>query len=179
VVREGSGYADAEQVRDTFQLANGCYRFTIYDDGLGEGLSPWIFQPNHTNGNYTLKDDKNASIGSATASNSLIMFGNKQSHTFIVCPANSVANDNKVKAELTLYPNPAKDKLTLDLASFGEAEEISIEVLDMLGKVMLAENRLAGEPLVRTLDVSSFVSGSYIIRIESSAKRGSSVFIKN
>jgi hypothetical protein len=179
VVREGSGYADAEQVRDTFQLANGCYRFTIYDDGLGEGLSPWIFQPNHTNGNYTLKDDKNASIGSATASNSLIMFGNKQSHTFIVGPANSVANDNKVKAELTLYPNPAKDKLTLDLASFGEAEEISIEVLDMLGKVMLAENRLAGEPLVRTLDVSSFVSGSYIIRIESSAKRGSSVFIKN
>jgi hypothetical protein len=49
----------------------------------------------------------------------------------------------------------------------------------MLGKVMLAENRMAGEPHTRTLDVSSFVAGSYIIRIETTAKRGSAVFIKN
>lgn len=179
VVREGGGYADAEQVRDTFQLANGCYRFTIYDDGLGEGLSPWIYRPDYSNGNYSLKDDKNSSIASATSTNNLIMFGNYQSHTFIVGPLNSVANDNKAKAELSLYPNPTKDKLNLDLSSFGESEEISIEVLDMLGKVVLAENRMIGEPLTRTLDVSSFASGSYIIRIESSAKRGSAVFIKN
>ncbi len=178
VVREGSGYADAEQVRDTFQLANGCYRFTVYDDGFGEGLSPWVFQ-GYASGNYTFKDDKNVSIASATSTNRLIMFGKYQSHTFIVGPVNSVANGNKAKAELTLYPNPAKDKLTLDLASFGQDEEISIEVLDMLGKVMLAENRMAGEPLVRTLDVSSFAVGSYIIRIESADKRGSAVFIKN
>ncbi|HEY6171985.1 MAG TPA: T9SS type A sorting domain-containing protein, partial [Candidatus Kapabacteria bacterium] len=99
--------------------------------------------------------------------------------TFIIVPMNSVANDNKAKTELTLYPNPVKDKLNLDLTSFGEAEEISIEVLDMLGKVIHAENQMAGESLMRTLDVSSFVAGSYIIRIETAAKRGSAVFIKN
>jgi hypothetical protein len=179
VVREGSGYADAQQVRDTFQLANGCYRFSIFDDGFGEGLNPWIFQTGYTPGNYSIKDDKNVSIINANGTNRLNNFGKYATTTFTVGFQTSVANDNKAKAELTLYPNPTKDKLTLDLASFGETEEISIEVLDMLGKVMLAENRMAGEPLVRTLDVSSFAAGSYIIRIESSAKRGSAVFIKN
>ena len=179
VVREGSGYADAEQVRDTFQLANGCYRFSIFDDGFGEGLNPWVFQTNYTAGNYSIKDDKNSTIISATGTNRLNNFGKYATHTFSVGPVNSVANDNKAKAELTLYPNPAKDKLNLDLTSFGEAEEMSIEVLDMLGKVMLAENRMIGEPLTRTLDVSSFAVGSYIIRIETTAKRGSAVFIKN
>lgn len=179
VAREGSGYADAEQVRDTFQLANGCYRFSIFDEGFGEGLNPWVFQTNYTAGNYSIKDDKNSTIISATGTNRLNNFGKYATSTFIVGPVNSVANDNKAKAELTIYPNPTKDKLNLDLTSFGEAEEISVEVLDMLGKVMLAENRMAGEPLVRTLDVSSFAVGSYIIRIETIAKRGSAVFIKN
>jgi len=148
------------------------------DDGFGEGLNPWVFQTNYSAGNYSIKDDKNSTIISATGSNRLNNFGKYATHTFTVGPVNSVTNDTKAKTELTLYPNPAKDKLTLDLASFGEADEISIEVLDMLGKVMLAENRMVGEPLTRTLDVSSFAAGSYIIRIETTAKRGSAVFIK-
>lgn len=179
VVREGSGYDDATQIRDTFQVANGCYRFTIYDEGLGEGLSPWIFRPDYSNGNYSLKDDKNVTIASATSTNNLIMFGNYQSHTFIVGEENAVNDEYKSNTEFMVYPNPTSTTLTIDFRSFSENDSHSIEVLDMLGKVVAAENHLAGEPLTRTLDVSSLPSGSYIIRVESSAKRGSTVFIKN
>ncbi len=171
VIHQGGDYEDGQQVRDTFLLDQGCYRFTIYDDGLGEGLRPWIYgNGNFTAGAYSLRDDKNAYLINVSGNSNAANFGNMQSTTFNVGNPSSV---EVVKAATTfsLYPNPATESVSFDLSAFGE-EPVTITIYDMLGNaVLIAED-------VQTLDVGSLAAGSYVVRVESDKARGSIMMVK-
>lgn len=165
VLHEGSGYENAELFRDTFLLEQGCYRFTIYDEGLGEGLRPWVYQPNYKAGSYSLRDDKNVYVINVTASSNAANFGNMQSTTFNVGNPSSV-EAIKLVTTFSVYPNPATESVSLDLSAFGE-ETVTITVYDMLGKALMivdGSDKLA---------IGELPEGTYIVRAESERARGS------
>lgn len=166
VIEEGGGYADGVTVRDTFTLAAGCYRFNIYDEGLGEGLFPWIIS-GYTAGSYSLKDDKNATIVNAISSNNSALFGNRQTTTFTVIPPLGVGDQPKAVASLNVHPNPAHDQISVDLAAFAGVE-VTIALYDALGKLIFEKQSNSAS---ESLDVRSLPVGSYVVRVESSAMK--------
>jgi hypothetical protein len=174
VIEEGSGYENGQLVRDTFLLATGCYRFTIYDEGLGEGLRPWIYGKDQSGndlfkaGSYSLKDDKNAFIVNITSTSNAANFGNRNTSTFRVTGPAAVG-EQKTVAEFTLYPNPAQTSVTIDLAQFGK-DEVEISVYDVLGKLVLIQQAQGN---TAALDIRELGEGSYIVRIESATAKAS------
>ncbi|AHJ97098.1 hypothetical protein Hsw_1503 [Hymenobacter swuensis DY53] len=70
------------------------------------------------------------------------------------------------------YPNPAKDRLTLQLpASLREAR---VEVLDMSGRVVLRDKVKAGG----VLDVSRLAKGQYQLRVTAGREQGTQALAK-
>ncbi|MNY14697.1 hypothetical protein D3C86_1478830 [compost metagenome] len=62
---------------------------------------------------------------------------------------------------ISVYPNPAFDELKIDLAGLQSAS-ISVELLDMTGKVIQIQKNLENEG---TLDLRTVAKGSYQVRI--------------
>ncbi len=62
--------------------------------------------------------------------------------------------------DLVLYPNPAKDLLYIDRS--GKTEAITLNIYNLLGKLVLAETIVGDEPI----DISSLSAGSYIVNID-------------
>lgn len=172
VIREGGDYEDGVLVRDTFQLASGCYRFIIYDESVGIGLTPAFYPgifPNSSNGNFTLRDDKSKTIISATASNLIAQFGDKYITTFSVGGASSVSAA-KDDIHFELYPNPSRGDVTIGLGS-SITEPLDVLVFDLLGNEVYIGNIPAGST---TMQISSTLAeGSYIVRISSDSYKAS------
>lgn len=174
IIKEGSGYAEGELVRDTFTLSTGCYRFIIYDEGLGEGLMPWVLSGS-SNGSYSLRDDKNALIVNCVGSNYTAEFGNKNITTFKVQAPADVSSGSKAQASFSVFPNPAHNSITLDLTAFS-GEQVTIELYDLLGHLLMT--RSANSEAV-DLELDNLAEGSYIVRVESAtAKASQSIAIK-
>lgn len=175
LIKDGSGYDDAQLVRDTFKLASGCYKFIIYDEGFGEGLMPWALGTGYANGYYSLRDDKNKYIINATSSNYLAEFGNREETTFSVGSPNSVSDKPKQHIDFTLYPNPGGKIVKVNFPDI--TEPITISVFDMLGKELILKQSIIGAS-EEILDLGTISDGSYIIRIESENFRASKIYIK-
>jgi hypothetical protein len=65
-------------------------------------------------------------------------------------------------ADVSVYPNPASDKISIDLSSV-LAENVSVALVDMAGKVLTVRQNVAGT--VASFDMSSFAKGMYQVRI--------------
>jgi hypothetical protein len=87
-----------------------------------------------------------------------------------VVPAISVTMDiatnvNEAKKEAIFfpYPNPTANLLTVPLRQY-VVGKLKIEVYDVLGKVVLTENKtISNEPL--QLNVASIVNGNYLFKL--------------
>jgi len=76
--------------------------------------------------------------------------------------------------QLPVYPNPAKDHLTMDLTAF--SGPVDIEVLDAMGRTVLHPSRInAG---LRTMDVSALPQGAYMVRMQAGDHVVNSRFVK-
>ena len=64
---------------------------------------------------------------------------------------------------IQVYPNPAKDLLTISFGDASRCKPLSVTVLDVMTRVVLAEAVSAPE---MSLDVSRLPSGIYVIRLE-------------
>ncbi len=67
-----------------------------------------------------------------------------------------------VTKSFTVYPNPVKDMLTIDLADLGKSAQL-LEIYNVLGQQLLVKDIVEGtiEPIV--IDVSNYVSGLYFV----------------
>lgn len=65
-------------------------------------------------------------------------------------------------ADVSVYPNPASDKLSVDLSAV-TAENVSVMLIDMAGKVLTVQHNVAGS--VATFDLAAFAKGMYQVRI--------------
>ncbi|WP_066221908.1 M28 family peptidase [Formosa haliotis] len=76
-------------------------------------------------------------------------------------------------AEITLYPNPVKTNLQLEILQHGT---VDLDLFDSLGKLVL-HTTTSGRDI--TLSLSNLPSGVYYLTIENSKKRGSYKIIKD
>lgn len=78
----------------------------------------------------------------------------------------------KTNEEISLYPNPAKDQLTLSF-NFSESSPVSITIYDMEGKIIKTENikdYKAGN-YEKVYSISEFENGSYLVEFAQKDKK--------
>ncbi|MDP1799844.1 MAG: T9SS type A sorting domain-containing protein [Bacteroidota bacterium] len=76
--------------------------------------------------------------------------------------------ENSLKNNVKVYPNPATEKLFVEGVS-----EVKLKVTDLLGKVIIAES------ITNTIDVSALPTGIYFLSIISGTEQNVVKFIKN
>jgi len=90
------------------------------------------------------------------------LFSNSQgcnSQTEVLAACNSsISEDTDNNGGLLLFPNPAKNKLYLQLKN--NTSVYDVVIFDQIGKVVLSENNVSG-----SLDISSLKQGLYIIEL--------------
>lgn len=65
---------------------------------------------------------------------------------------------NQVKNTVIIYPNPASEKITVEIKD----TQFSIQIIDITGKIIYKSNNVAN---IINADISQFESGTYIIKI--------------
>jgi len=75
-----------------------------------------------------------------------------------------------------LYPNPADDVLNVNL-TFGEAQDASIQILNMAGQVMITEQTTVSTSYNTAMDISALASGVYMVRINSGIQSSVRTFV--
>ena len=145
-IASGGPYPDNSAVQQapvTADLVDGnCYTFTIMDS-YGDGiLSP---------GNYRVRDANGTILawGGTVSSNG--NFTSEEKSYFQV--GSVIANINETISNISIYPNPAKDILTIN----GDYE--TVKIYDIFGKLVVEE--ISKNPI----NVSTLANGVYILNI--------------
>jgi|GEM_PF-75864 len=74
----------------------------------------------------------------------------------------SSAKSSIESAEISIFPNPVKDKVNLKVSGL-EDKSLSIEIIDLSGRTMMQKSALS---IHDGLDVSQLESGVYLIKVE-------------
>lgn len=74
-------------------------------------------------------------------------------------PVNEINNKNKFR----IYPNPANDKLTIDIT---DKQDLNLSIYNIIGELVLQREIINNR---NEVDISSLSAGMYIIRITSSS----------
>jgi|GEM_PF-3222707 len=69
----------------------------------------------------------------------------------------------RITKPISIYPNPAKDWINLDLSGIGR-QVISISIFDIDGKLVRKEDNISES--LKTLDTSTLIKGTYYIQID-------------
>jgi hypothetical protein len=140
----------------TFTLVpNTCYKLEITDD-YGDGACCA-----YGHGNYNLKSNGN-SIFSGYAS-----YGKGLTKWFKTDVNASVSNNVSLNDMVSIYPNPANEKVNIFINSPKE-ETIKINVINALGQVIYSsEKEVLGEQTIQ-INTKNFAEGIYHINIQSS-----------
>ena len=80
----------------------------------------------------------------------------------------------QANADMTVYPNPANERITISLSSFTN-ENVNIEVFNMLG-TMVFQHQGQGEQI--DMDIQSLSAGVYIVRCTNMDKVITKRFVK-
>jgi len=150
VLYSGGPYGNGENILETFTLPGECYRFSIYDSAGNGG------------GSVVLYDSENVVVYNST--------GNYEARGDAFFSTEGLLNvSDNVLQNVVIYPNPAKSVLNIN-----NAENASIEVLDLLGRVLITKSSIS---LNEQLNVSELTSGTYLIKISSNNKTVTDKFI--
>jgi len=78
--------------------------------------------------------------------------------------------------ELTLFPNPVQNELTISMKE-EVSEDVSIEILDVSGKIVLKYNLVAGSSQY-TFNTADMINGNYVLKIQGNNIQHSKRFVK-
>ncbi|WP_163707235.1 RICIN domain-containing protein [Mangrovibacterium lignilyticum] len=89
-----------------------------------------------------------------------------QNQTTCTNPAlkSATIGNTKVTGEVSIFPNPVADYLTIKIE--GDSGGFNISLVDLSGRILL--NRLLSDPLTQ-VDLSSYLSGVYMLKIKHGA----------
>ncbi len=153
IVANGGPYDNNVTIDETFTLhAQGCHMFSISDAG-GNG-----------SGSVVVYDTENSIIFQSNGD-----YEAGGSSLFVTEATLGLETDQL--NNLVIYPNPASSILNID-----NAENSTIEVYDLLGRVVLSRTNIS---LKEQLNVSTLNSGTYLIRITNENKIVTDKFIIN
>lgn len=83
------------------------------------------------------------------------------------------------KAEVLLYPNPARNVLTISSSTNEKPKLLAITVSDVSGRIVYQENKRETTFLANQIDISLLKSGFYQLTCETSTGRFTKSFVKN
>ena len=75
-------------------------------------------------------------------------------------PMNDYIIENNI---ISIFPNPAQDKLNIQFAENFNTEQITITVYDIMGKIIFEKEYLS-EPLI-SVDIQNLIVGCYFVKI--------------
>ena len=82
------------------------------------------------------------------------------------CTLSTTIDEETIGEEaIFVYPNPAKEFINVEFSGLND-EDISIEIIDVFGKVVQKENR-KNENEMFNLNISSLDAGYYLLKISS------------
>jgi hypothetical protein len=131
VVASRSNIINNTVSRDTVNLPDGCYTFTMDDDGC-DGVSWWAYQYYTPNpGTGTLKFNKISPAIPLKNFNG--DFGCQITERFVVNSTVTGIEKTESTAKFMLYPNPASSKINV-LFDVTELQTVSYSIVDITGK---------------------------------------------
>ncbi len=170
IIFERTQLTNQTQYKDTFNLAPGCYSIII-EDTDSDGLSFWYSSQveGETAGSMRLR-----LVGGSYIEFFPGDFGNYHRYNFSVGFTMDVP-ENELKHEIAIFPNPSSGLTTVEVS--GDVNnDASLEILDLTGRIVYTEKMNATKYFAESfIDVSPFLTGSYLIRITT----GKSVYTKS
>ena len=150
IVASGGPYSNLSASGTTVQPTvtanlnlNECYSFLI-EDSYGDGINTAQYGA----GSFTVTDAAgNAFITGGVFTSEIRENFNADGN------ATGISNNNNNNSELTIYPNPVKNVLTI------EGDFTSANIYDVFGKLVL------GTDAQKTIDVSNLSNGVYFVNI--------------
>lgn len=124
-------------------------------------------------GTYTLHADipgygvtsQTIDVNATTSSFDVVLCTIDSINMIDMCEINVTSvNDFSSKNEIRIYPNPAKNSLTI---SFENDNSSTIQIVDITGKIVLTKKLIK---TIERLDISSLQNGMYFIKIQSNEK---------
>ena len=186
VIKERGNFQDGASIRDTFDLEDGCYKFIIYDESLGDGLYP-IFQGS-TRGFYSLREAGGSTvIFNSQAANYgqpaaiYASFGDREIIPFIINRKAASVNEStpiSQTPEIKVMPNPTRAGIsTLQVTGLPLDVPATLQILSSIGEVIHQEQVSTTDLETIPLQLKGQSSGAYFIRITFEGKSLHSMFM--
>lgn len=154
VIFSGGPYDNNTTINETFNLpTEGCHEYRVIDAG-GNGSGSIVVYDSNNDVIYNSPGNYGAGGATSFTVNELVL-GN---------------NDNQL-SNVVIYPNPARSVLNIE-----NAENSSIEIYDLLGRVVLSKNNIS---INQQLNVSNLTTGTYLIKITNNNQIKTDKFIIN
>lgn len=84
--------------------------------------------------------------------------------------------ENSLKDALSLFPNPASDKITLSVEA--SVQLTGINIYDVQGKLVLSQNEFDANTIQQSIQTTSFTSGVYFVKVSSKQGETTLRFVK-
>jgi hypothetical protein len=144
--------------KDTVDLADGCYTFTMDDDGC-DGISWWAYQYYTPNpGTGTLKFNKLSPVIPLKTFNG--DFGCQVNERFMTASPVTSIDKTENNTVLKLFPNPTSSDINL---VFNSNETLNYSITDITGKEVKTGQLKTKSSQVYPIDVDELISGMYFI----------------
>jgi hypothetical protein len=144
VENQSGGYKEPASARQVFDYAV---------DQIGVHFLPWAIY-NATDRAYTFKDDV------------LPLINQEKGRINTTPPSNitrtGVSNNHSTSGKYSIYPNPAKDMLILNLKGESLAGSLTWQLMDITGKVI--DSQLVNNSAT-IISTSQLIKGTYILKI--------------
>lgn len=129
------------------------------------GASSYTWMPGNSNGStLAITPTVNTTYTATGTSSAGCTNSNTITITVITCSASGLADNSIHSSVFTMYPNPAKDKITLK-ASASINEKINITIIDALGKVVsVTELNTITSGKEKEIDLSNLSQGVYFVK---------------
>jgi thiol-disulfide isomerase/thioredoxin len=147
VIAQGSDYSNTLLIEENISLPDldNCYYFTI-NDAYGDGLGL---------GSVLLMNQIDGSVVFEIVGNSYL---NTKTEHFTTELATQTTVSDLFEPNFKIYPNPATDRINVDLTEFLQGD-YSLEFLNILGQKVHSMQVKGGE--ITTINSQNFASGIY------------------
>jgi hypothetical protein len=174
ILFERNQLTNQTQYKDTFNLAPGCYSIII-EDTDSDGLSFWYSSQveGETAGTMRLRQ-----VGGGYIEFFPGDFGSYHRYDFSVGFTVDLP-ENEMKHEIAVFPNPSNGLTTVEVSG-AVNNDASLEILDLTGRLIYAEKMNATANFAESfVDVSTYKSGTYLVKIITGESIYTKTLVKN